>query len=795
MTPDALVNIAVRNQVLLERLKAGQVKDIAAAIAAAEAELVKVIKGLDVNLVGELSYKQFNSLLTQLREAETSMMEPEADRFGAAMEDLADMEAEQEARSIGRLLANKALSIPDAGDAYKAALKNPISATGELLQPFVDNMVPSQLKKTEALMRRAHTEGWTVQQAVQGLRGTAARNFKDGITSLKTRQAEALARTALQHTSNAARQETWSRNADVIDGYQWLSTLDSRTTEQCQALDGQKFKLGKGPTPPIHIGCRSTTVPDINDGLDFLDKGATRSSVNGPVAADKTFFEWLKDQDRSYIEETLGPERASLFLDRGLTPEQFRALSIDKKFMPLSNKELRAKLEKEQLLEPQEPGPGTKTGQLWAMARSMKSELGRAPTAAEFLARTREAGFNDATAKTQLAAWKREDGATPPAPKPAPAPAPKPVPVVTGTRQGMPNKGATRQVWQIADSLHADLGREPTRGELLAATKAAGLNDATASTQFAKWRKAPLDGAAPAPKTVATPAPAKKAPARSWTDLNKRFDDLESAAPEVALTTRDVHDRYPKAARNLLDHFDYDARDWKPGTPQSVIQYHEEFSAALTKAMNGQVSKVGATREQFLEVLRRPVSERGSLKVRNEGLPLSQTVRGQLLVAREMFEALVSPDIIDKINERGLNAVRSAKNRASFTNATFTLNLPNQTRGALKTVIHEMTHAIEYVRPDISIKTRAFLLKRAEGRPSSPLRSLTGSNFYDKDEVAFKDKWKERGGDHYMGRLYQNSPATEILTMGIERLVEDPVGFRKLDREYFDFLVQTLNDL
>jgi len=406
MTPDALVTAAIKSQVLLERLKNGQVRDVSRAIAAAEAELVSILKRLDVGQVGELKVREFNRLLEELRAAEERYLTPAVDTFGANMEDLADMEAEQEARSIGRLLGND-LTIPEANKLYKAVLANPISATGELLQPFVDSITPNQLKKTEAMMRRAHTEGWTVQQAVQKLRGTAARGFKDGITALKTRQAEAVVRTSLQHASNAARQETWAKNADVIDGYQWLSTLDGKTTPQCQALDGQKFKLGKGPTPPIHINCRSTTVPDLNDGLDFLDKGATRSSLNGPVDAKITYFEWLKKQDREFVVDTLGADRAAMFLDQGLTPEQFRKLSLDKTFRPLSNKDMRAKLEGAGLLGPMEPAPGTKTGQLWAMARQMQGDLGRMPTSGEFLAKSRAAGFNDATAKTQFAAWKR----------------------------------------------------------------------------------------------------------------------------------------------------------------------------------------------------------------------------------------------------------------------------------------------------------------------------------------------------------------------------------------------------
>jgi SPP1 gp7 family putative phage head morphogenesis protein len=43
--------------------------------------------------------------------------------------------------------------------------------------------------------------------------------------------------------------------------YRYVATLDSRTSSICAALDGREFEYGKGPMPPQHFNCRSTTVP------------------------------------------------------------------------------------------------------------------------------------------------------------------------------------------------------------------------------------------------------------------------------------------------------------------------------------------------------------------------------------------------------------------------------------------------------------------------------------------------------------------------------------------------------
>ncbi|WP_369010598.1 minor capsid protein, partial [Salmonella enterica] len=81
-------------------------------------------------------------------------------------------------------------------------------------------------------------------------------------------------RTALAHVSNEARQQVYAQNDDIITKYEWVSTLDSRTSAVCRSRDGMTWEIDKGPMPPAHFGCRSTTAPVISPEFDFLDKGA-----------------------------------------------------------------------------------------------------------------------------------------------------------------------------------------------------------------------------------------------------------------------------------------------------------------------------------------------------------------------------------------------------------------------------------------------------------------------------------------------------------------------------------------
>jgi len=148
-------------------------------------------------------------------------------------------------------------------------------------------------------------------------------------------------RTAIQHVASTARMETWAANADVVEVYRWVSTLDNKTTPTCRSLDGQVFKLGRGPRPPVHIRCRSTTVAEVDPKYDFLDEGATRSSASGYVDGDLTYYEWLKTQPEAFQDSAIGPTRGKLLRDGGLTAEEFARLNLGRNFEPLTLEEMR----------------------------------------------------------------------------------------------------------------------------------------------------------------------------------------------------------------------------------------------------------------------------------------------------------------------------------------------------------------------------------------------------------------------------------------------------------------------
>jgi len=135
------------------------------------------------------------------------------------------------------------------------------------------------------------------------------------LTTVANHQVMALVRTSVNQVANASSQQTYEANQSVTSRYRYIATLDGRTSPICRALDGQEFDYGKGPVPPQHFNCRSTTVPLIDyEGLGITPpKPGKRRSKDGLVPADQSYGQWLNNQSKETKAEVLGPEKVPYF--------------------------------------------------------------------------------------------------------------------------------------------------------------------------------------------------------------------------------------------------------------------------------------------------------------------------------------------------------------------------------------------------------------------------------------------------------------------------------------------------
>ena len=344
-TPQQLLEQATRHAAHLERLKTQDVNELIELLDEVNSQ---VMARLQRGNITDFSRSRLEAELATINQLMTQAMDESiVPTLNRQLVELGQYEAQFEIRSLENVTVNAEYTMPADTQIREAIYGQPLQArganNGKLLEPFIKDWENGAMERVSQTVRAGYVQGLTTQEIARSVRETAM------VPS--TQNLQAIARTALQHAANEARQATWSANRDIVKKYRWVSTLDSRTTSQCQALDGQEYEFGEGPMPPAHIGCRSTTVAVLADDLQFLDGDGTRRDRDpetgqvGEVGAQTTYYGWLKRQPAKTQDSIIGPARGRLLRNGGLTTERFRELQLDRNFEP-------ATLEKMRKLEP-----------------------------------------------------------------------------------------------------------------------------------------------------------------------------------------------------------------------------------------------------------------------------------------------------------------------------------------------------------------------------------------------------------------------------------------------------------
>ena len=210
---------------------------------------------------------------------------------------------------------------------------------GETVQKAFRGLASRQATQFNQVVRTGLLSGETTESIVSQLIGNL--QFGQGaktnqqyllagkeVLNMASHQIRTVVRTSINQVSNAASQQVYKANEDITEKYKYVSTLDSKTTALCASLDGKEFEYGKGPEPPQHFNCRSTTVAVIDYdalkkmGWDFdVPKEGRRAADGGMVPANETYGKWLYGQRKAGTKftpgvrqiEALGKEKAKYF--------------------------------------------------------------------------------------------------------------------------------------------------------------------------------------------------------------------------------------------------------------------------------------------------------------------------------------------------------------------------------------------------------------------------------------------------------------------------------------------------
>lgn len=123
----------------------------------------------------------------------------------------------------------------------------------------------------------------TIRQVRIGVaNGLPVRDIRNSVTAQlnsTARRYESFVRTAVQNSTNQAKDLTYQKNKKFIKGIQIVAIMDKRTTDICKSYNLNIYPVGEGPRPPFHYNCRTFTIAIFKDE-DIISDGVVYRDYN-----------------------------------------------------------------------------------------------------------------------------------------------------------------------------------------------------------------------------------------------------------------------------------------------------------------------------------------------------------------------------------------------------------------------------------------------------------------------------------------------------------------------------------
>ena len=313
---DEIKDLLLTRSLLLQRVSNSLTKDIVNAyVSVIDDILAQIATGKNINLVN------MNKIIKELN----AKLTPDLTSVNDDLVQLGISEASYIASGINGAIGIDLVSkLPT--DRTVQKIVNTSLMDGLTISEWLGKQDKSFQETLTKQIRLAVIEGETNPQIVSRLKG--ALDVKNS-NNIKT-----IVRTAVATVTSQVREQTYKDNEDILKGWEWNATLDSRTRKADAIYDGSwwdfngkglndKGKANKYKKPPSGWNCRCIMLPivksfkELGIPLDEVTKG-TRSSIdaiNGKVSRDTTFEQWFEGKDKTFQEEYLGTQRYKLFKD------------------------------------------------------------------------------------------------------------------------------------------------------------------------------------------------------------------------------------------------------------------------------------------------------------------------------------------------------------------------------------------------------------------------------------------------------------------------------------------------
>ena len=304
-----LFDAQVKRRIFLERLSRKDARELEKFILQVQRETLAKLAALRERGASFGTIRQKQRFLDSVNDLHQSIYARLREDMNGRFQKLARDQADFEAEGLVSTGVVGSVNTLTARQAYAAFRSRPLEDVG-LLKDMVKNLEPGHRKRITDALRTSFVQGENLSNASARLRGQVMRS---------RRGLNAFIRTANTHIAASVQEAFYEANSDLVGKVEWRSVLDNRTTRICAARDGNIYKVGEGPRPPAHFGCRSVTRP-ILDGEDDVER--------------ETYPTWFARQDAATQKDILGAGRYRLYKNEGFEIKDFvdfkgRTLRLD----------------------------------------------------------------------------------------------------------------------------------------------------------------------------------------------------------------------------------------------------------------------------------------------------------------------------------------------------------------------------------------------------------------------------------------------------------------------------------
>lgn len=371
----------------------------------------------------------------------------------------------------------------------------------------------------------------------------------------------------------------------------------------------------------------------------------------------------------------------------------------------------------------------------------------------------------------------------------------------------------------VPDDLNAIRGGRRWKGimeERQATLEIAHQNIATAAAVLETLEE-DADLARPIPRwaCVAFPDIAKKSIRKLAEPFRARFDSMKAVADEEPEPKPEPVIRQPKPQKSDYD----DVALWMSARARWLYK-DDALNAAEREARKRAFDKWKAQESELKQKIHResPGQSVGmqAIMTRRDGAPIVYS--DQYLQKKKKADEFIGqvsgiavPDLLFSDNANDLRETYAKNYARAFCASTGIYQGDNsswqslgikrpgmflQEKDNIGTWVHETGHAIEQADPYVEGMVQTFLNMRVGDEKPQEMKDLFPGHGFDPGEMGRKNHFDrafyfQKTYAYYVGKDYAHG-TTEVLSMGIQKLHDNPLEFMKKDPEYFEFVVSVL---